>query len=237
MPAALYEKTAVPFEDRGNDFDGRGSQGIWYLCNPVSGEWRWMEDVASGDDPHWSRRFHECVTSWRYLVLESDKARAKDWVAMAVQLPLRIAAIYTSGGKSVHVLVRVDAKSKMQWDEWIDEIKPIVITLGADVGCMSAVRLTRLPACFRAEKGQPQKLLYLNPAPDMTPIASRAVVREPLRPWLDLAESILRTEPEELDDEQVARCRRVLEFYSAVPEAAAKLAALNDEASRQEPRQ
>jgi hypothetical protein len=219
--ATVYEKSATPCEMTGYEFPARGPAGIWFLCNPVSGGWRWMEEVSSGDEPHWSRRFHECVTSWRYLVLESDKARAKDWVAMAVQLPFRIAAIYTSGGKSVHVLVRVDAKSKREWDEWRDEMKPIVITLGADQGCMSAVRLTRLPGCFRAEKGQPQKLLYLNPAPDMTPILSRPVVRDAVGPWIRLAESLRATEPAEIEAEALQACRRALEFYASVPAIAA----------------
>lgn len=187
FPAALYQKAAVPFEKPGRDFDARGREGVWYLCNPVSGQWRWMEEGS--DDPHWSRRFHECVTSWRYMVLESDKADPRSWVAMAVQLPLRIAAIYTSGGKSIHVLVRVDAKSKMQWDGWRDEMRDIVVTLGADPGCLSAVRLTRLPGCLRLGKidssnvyrlfprPHVQRLLYLNPSPDMTPIQSRPVLR------------------------------------------------------------
>jgi hypothetical protein len=210
---ALYESKAPPMETVGYPFRCCGPKGIWYLCNPVDGQWRWMEEVSSGDDPHWSRRFHECVTRWRYLVLESDKARAREWVAMSVQLPLRIAAIYTSGGKSIHVLVRVDARSKEQWDEWREQMKPIVITLGADSGCMSAVRLSRLPGCHRDEKGKPQKLLYLNPAPDMTPIVSRAIVRDAVGPWLRLGQSLLETDPTECDPEMAARCVPALEFY------------------------
>jgi len=36
------------------------------------------------------------VTAWRYLVLESDVAEAGQWLNLLVQLPLPIAAIYTS---------------------------------------------------------------------------------------------------------------------------------------------
>lgn len=174
-PAAVYETKGKPYERDGGHFSagfaGPGD-GVWYLCNPVDGDWHWMED---GENSRWSRRWEPCVTSWRYMVLESDKADARQWVAMAVQLPLRISAIYTSGGKSVHVLVRVDARSKAQWDEWKEQIKPILVTLGADPGCLSAVRLTRLPGCRRGDKFQ--KLLYLNPAPTMAPIASVAARR------------------------------------------------------------
>lgn len=231
LPPALYEASAPPREIGGEPFTASGPEGIWYLCNPVSGQWRWMTE--GGDDPHWSRRFHECVTSWRYMVIESDKADPREWVALVVQLPLRIAAIYTSGGKSVHVLVRVDAKNKRQWDEWRDEVKEILVTLGADPGCMSAVRLTRLPGCerrgrFDAEgryhahsRPKSQKLLWLNPAPDMRPIASRLVLRDALGPWVRLAESLLATDPTEIDPEVLGRCRGALAFYSSVPAMAA----------------
>jgi hypothetical protein len=227
LPAALYEAAAPPLCKGGEPFAATGPEGVWYLCNPVHGEWRWMTE--GGDDAHWSRRFHECVTSWRYMVIESDKADPREWVAAVVQLPLRIAAIYTSGGKSVHVLVRVDAKNKRQWDEWRDEVKEILVTLGADPGCMSAVRLTRLPGCERRGKfddegryhayprPKPQKLLYLNPAPDMKPIASRVVLRDAVAPWVRLAESLLVTDPMEIDPEVLQRCREAMEYYSALP--------------------
>lgn len=214
-PAALYETKGKPMNIGGRAFDGHGPDGVWYLCNPVGGDWRWYEE---GSEPHWSRRFHGCVTSWRYLVLESDKARAREWVAAAVQLPLRIAAIYTSGGKSVHVLVRLDATSKREWDEWKDEIKPMVITLGADPGCMSAVRLTRLPGCVRGDK--PQKLLYLNPRPDMTPIVAKREIRDGLH-WLKVARACAASDAFEISPEDFERTMRALDFYgAAVPDAA-----------------
>lgn len=139
-------------------------EGVWYLVNPVDGESRpnpRMENKLS-------RRSEESVTSWRYLVLESDIADPQDWLSCLVQLPVRIAAIYTSGGKSIHALVRLDATSKADWDRQRDEIKPIVVTLGADEAALTAVRLSRLPGTLRAEK--PQRLLYLNPEPTGTPI-------------------------------------------------------------------
>lgn len=231
-PAALYERKATPWDRGGRAFDGRGPVGIWFLNNPVDGDWRWMKEVSGDDDPHWSRRFHECVTQWRYLVLESDTAKARQWVAMAVQLPLRIVAIYTSGGKSVHVLVRLDAGSKEELDAWRDEMKPVVVPLGADPVCLTAVRLTRLPSCWRLgdfvkdgsqkiyrayDQPRPQKLLYLNPSADMTPIVSRPVVRDAVGPWERLALSMLETHAEERDPEALAACLRGLKFYESVP--------------------
>lgn len=141
-----------------------GADGVWFLPQPVTGEFH--PNPRQGGKR--SRRSEEAVTSWRYVVLESDKADADDWLRCLVQLPLRIACICESGGRSIHALVRVDAASKVEWDALVDEVKPALVTLGADRGALTAVRLTRLP---QARRGQHlQRLLYLNSAPDGTPI-------------------------------------------------------------------
>ena len=124
-----------------------------------------------------SRRSEESITSWRYLVLESDVADSAEWLACLVQLPLKIAAVYTSGGKSIHALVRVDAVSKQHWDAQRDAIKPIVVTLGADPNAMTAVRLSRLPGTMRGDR--PQQLLYLDPKPTGVPIISKSSEQSP----------------------------------------------------------
>jgi len=47
-------------------------------------------------------------------------------------------------------------------------IKPVLITLGADRGALSAIRLSRLPQALRGVRRQ--QLLYLNPQPSGVPI-------------------------------------------------------------------
>jgi hypothetical protein len=115
-----------------------------------------------------SRRSEEAVSAFRYAVLESDEADADDWLRCLVQMPLRIAAICESGKRSIHALVRLDAASKADWDRLMGPIKPVLITLGADRGALSAVRLSRLPQALRGERCQ--RLLYLNPQPSGVPI-------------------------------------------------------------------
>ena len=144
-----------------------GPDGVWFLTNPVDGQYH----PNPRQENKQSRRSEESVTSWSYLVLENDTADADDWLACLVQLPLRIVAIYTSGGKSIHALVRVDAESKSHWDEIKNEIKPVVVTLGADPNALTAVRLSRLPGTMRGENQQ--KLLYLDPDADGTPIITK----------------------------------------------------------------
>jgi hypothetical protein len=96
------------------------------------------------------------------------RSRETLWLAALAQLPLKIAAIYTSGGKSIHALVRLDASTKAEWDAVRDKIKPILVPLGADPAAMTAVRLSRLPQTLRGKA--PQRLLYLNPQPTEDPI-------------------------------------------------------------------
>jgi hypothetical protein len=184
-----------------------GLEGVWFLTNPVLGEWR-INAQARGSEskslprnsvagfegnqtkspsrnsvtgldrgPRWSRRHGDCVTSWRYLLLESDHAPDDLWLRCLMVLPLPIAAIYTSGGRSLHALVRLDAGGKLEWDARRDELMPLLCKLGADGAAMSAVRLSRLPGCLRHgkrgkdgaliryERPALQRLIYLNPKP------------------------------------------------------------------------
>ncbi len=141
-----------------------GTDGVWFLPQPVTGEFHPNPRL----DGRLSRRSEESVTAWRYAVLESDGADADDWLRCLVQMPLRIASICESGGRSIHALVQVDAPRKTDWDSHIGAIKPLLVALGADAGALSAVRLSRLPQAKRGERVQ--RLLFLNPQPDAGPI-------------------------------------------------------------------
>ena len=145
-----------------------GNDGVWFLPQPVSGGF--FPNPRS--DGNLSRRSEEAVLAFRYAVLESDEADADDWLRCLVQMPLRIACICESGKRSIHALVRLDAASKADWDRLMAPIKPVLITLGADRGALSAVRLSRLPQAMRGERCQ--RLLYLNPQPSGQPIFQQA---------------------------------------------------------------
>jgi len=140
---------------------GGTGAGVWYLCNPVDGCWH--HTSKDGHSPSW--RSQASITAFRYAVLESDRANPSQWMAFIAQTPLRIAAIYTSGGRSIHTLIRLDAGSKEEWDSIVEPWKRPLKVLGGDPGCLTAVRLTRLPGCHRPEKGGFQQLWYLAPKP------------------------------------------------------------------------
>jgi hypothetical protein len=146
-------------------------KGAWFLCNPVDGQWRNLDRLKGDTNPTGrTRRAEENITAFRYLVIESDKADPALWLAALVQIPLPIVAVYSSGGKSIHSLVKVDADTADHWRELKTKLAPALVTLGADDGAMTVVRLTRLPQCHRAEKDRWQSLYYLNPGADDTPI-------------------------------------------------------------------
>lgn len=140
--------------------------GIWFLANPVDGKEHFNERQE-----RMSRRSEESIRSFRFAVLESDCQSPEQWLRILVQLPLPIVSITSSGGKSLHALVRVAANSKSNWDETIRAIKPKLVYLGTDANALTAVRLTRLPNCCRG--GRLQELLYLNPNPSREPIFKR----------------------------------------------------------------
>lgn len=162
-----------------------GKDGVWYLSNPVS--LRWQPNPRK--DGQKSRRTKECVTAWRYLVLESDvskdlrqKGRIQEaleveqrWMKFLAAFPDPIRAIYSSGGGSWHALVCVYADTWAGMDGLLKGnphgrtrgarmgAKALWAKYGADPGALTPVRLTRLPGCTRG--GRDQRLIYLNPNP------------------------------------------------------------------------
>lgn len=167
-----------------------GKKGVWYLVQPVTGRWEIGDRVKDGKVLK-TRRSEGNVQGWRHFVLESDEANFEElWLRVVAKLELPIAAIYTSGGRSIHALVRYPVGSKAEWDATKATMAQVVCPLGADPGALSAVRLSRLPGCLRegtddkdgryVKFSQPrmQKLLYLNPSPSFSSIFAAAEVRE-----------------------------------------------------------
>lgn len=167
-----------------------GKEGVWFLTNPVNAKWavgkpkpvmEWIDGVKTqtGTQTTYTRRSWKTVTSWRYLTIESDDAPEELWLRALVKLNLPIAAIYSSGGKSLHALVRIDAGSKAELDSVRDVLVQVVAPIGGDPANMTSVRLSRLPGCWREgktdkqgryhafPKPQLQELIYLNPDPPM----------------------------------------------------------------------
>jgi hypothetical protein len=193
-----------------------GPDGMWYLGNPVDG----MEH-QNPRTGKLSRRSEESVTRWKFALLESDEADPSLWLAALAKSTLPISAIYSSGGRSVHALIRVPSagsgmsrlsgpSSKEEWDAWARSMKAPLARLGADPKALTAVRLTRLPQQWRGERGKErlQKLLYVNPIP---PFGERLIDLPPRRDALadavKAAESAIRSEDLPTMEEAADRLR------------------------------
>ncbi len=170
-------------ERRPSAFPKGAENGVWFLAAPVTGDWQANENNRDRHGARLGRRHAACATRFPYLVLESDEAPPAVWLRILVQLADPIVAVYTSGGKSYHALVRVDCKTKEEFDLKRTEYCVRLTALGADPAAVTAVRLTRLPGCLRfgtgsgpehrpylGTDGKPaprmQQLLYLNPSAD-----------------------------------------------------------------------
>lgn len=201
--------------------------GVWFFAQPVDGKYH-----PGDEDGKTSCRNYRAVMAWRYLVIESDSAPTRQWLGAVAQLPLRIAALYTSGGRSVHALVRVDAPTKAEWDAERDRMKTPLTVLGADPKTLTAVRLTRLPGCLRHGKMEQytdtdgkkrrrynrfarpklQKLLYINPNPPLAPLVDLFARRDVVKHWCDLAAAGVA----DSDETGGAWLKRGLEYYAGV---------------------
>ena len=193
-----------------------GPEGMWYLGNPVDGL-----EHPNPRTGKLSRRSEESVTRWKFALLESDEADPSLWLAALAKSTLPISAIYSSGGRSVHALIRVPGAgsgmsrlsgptSKEEWDAWARSMKAPLARLGADPKALTAVRLTRLPQQWRGERGKErlQKLLYVNPIP---PFGERLIDLPPRRDALadavKAAESAIRSEDLPTMEEAADRLR------------------------------
>jgi hypothetical protein len=162
-----------------------GRSGVWFLSNPIDGAPHQLERLRSQFNPEGlSFRATECITDWHHAVLETDCAPADLWLKALVLLELPVIAIYDSGGRGPHALVRLGASSITEWHALLAPHLEHLVRLGACAKTLSPLRLTRLPNCIREQTGRLQQLLYLAPNADGTPIAARPLREDPLTDWM-----------------------------------------------------
>jgi hypothetical protein len=80
--------------------------GAWMRINPVRAPKGSGKGGAHEDSD---------VTAWRFVLVEMDKVPAELQLALLGRLPLPIAAICTSGGKSAQAWLRLDAPGEQQF--------------------------------------------------------------------------------------------------------------------------
>lgn len=133
------------------------------ILNPLTGR-----EGLCKDGVKLSQRADSCVAAFRFCIVEFDTISIEKqiafWGAM-LDVDFPVAALVHSGGKSIHGWVRVSCKNYAQWQLDIEAglFVERLIPLGADRMCRNPSRMSRLPGHFREDKGQWQRLLYLNP--------------------------------------------------------------------------
>ncbi|MDY4041006.1 MAG: AAA family ATPase [Collinsella sp.] len=121
--------------------------GAWVRVNPLDGE--------GASDAN--------VSAYRHALVESDTLPPGKQLALIREMRLPVAAISTSGGKSVHAVVRVDAADKREYRERVTALYEFCRASGFDCDEQNRnpSRLTRLPG-FRRGSGW-QRLVQAGP--------------------------------------------------------------------------
>lgn len=114
--------------------------GAWICPNPLDGEGRKNENV----------------TEFRYTLAESDELEPEAQLGIIRKMKLPCAAIVSSGGKSVHAIVRVDASDEREYRQRVDELHKILNANGflCDKQTKNPSRLSRMPGAMRGEHMQ-----------------------------------------------------------------------------------
>jgi hypothetical protein len=124
--------------------------GAWLRMNPVDGN-----GVADAN-----------VTAYRFALIEFDAVPMELQVSLLARLPLPVNAILTSGGRSAHAWVRVNAKDTDSYRAKVCELLELLKPFGVDQANKNPSRLSRLAGAQRtigAQGDGQQRLLYLAP--------------------------------------------------------------------------
>lgn len=114
--------------------------GVWVRANPMDGQ-----GVKNAN-----------VTSFRHVLVESDSMSLEKQIDTFKLLELPISTMVTSGGKSVHALVKVDAETPEEYSQRVKQIFKLCRDSGLDIDEQNKnpARLCRLPGVERGDKRQ-----------------------------------------------------------------------------------
>lgn len=120
--------------------DWEPDAGVWVCHNPVDGHGR-----ANAN-----------VTSYRHVLIESDEDDPERQLATMRALNLPIAAVVSSGNKSMHGIVRVDAQTMDEYRRRVSRLYEECQRAGMRVDGQNRnpSRLSRLPGVTRAGRRQ-----------------------------------------------------------------------------------
>jgi hypothetical protein len=140
--------------------------GAWIRPNPVK-----QHGIGKSGAPCDSD-----VTSYRFCLLESDNLPLDLQLSLWARLPLPVAAIIDSGGRSAHAWVMLNCSTAQEYQAKVNRIFTLLARFRICQNNKNPSRLSRLPGAQRmiGKRGDgSQLLLYLNPEPREAPIFER----------------------------------------------------------------
>lgn len=121
--------------------------GAWCNVNPVNGNSGKKEDV----------------TAYRHILVENDENSLEEQERILRELQLPITALTYSGDRSLHALVRVDAKTEAEYKSRFDYLRSVLADhhYSMDNGNSDVSRQTRLPSFQRGDRWQRLKAVNI----------------------------------------------------------------------------
>ena len=144
--------------------------GAWIRPNPVKQHGTGKSGAPCDSD----------VTSYRFCLLESDDLPLNLQLSLWARLPLPIAAIIDSGGRSAHAWVMLNCSTAEEYQAKVNRIFTLLARFRICQNNKNPSRLSRLPGAPRTigKRGDgAQRLLYLNAEPTESPIFQRSRLR------------------------------------------------------------
>ena len=114
--------------------------GAWIRFNPLDGQGVRNDNVAE----------------FRYALVESDSVEIEKQKAIIEALELPVAALVHSGNKSIHAIVKIDAKDYDEFRKRVDFLYTTCAKNGLKVDTQNKnpSRLSRMPGVWRGDKKQ-----------------------------------------------------------------------------------
>jgi hypothetical protein len=124
--------------------------GCWIRMNPLDGQ-----GISDSN-----------VAAHRFTLIEFDDIPLHLQLALVSKLKLPVAAIISSGGRSIHSWLRLDAKDSSSYRQIVEKLYATLSPFGICGNNKNPSRMSRFPSVHRSIGSQGdgrQRLLYFNP--------------------------------------------------------------------------
>lgn len=147
---------------RAGDLATMAPPAVKFVINPLTGDLAVKKDGLGH-----SYRCDNAVAAYRYMLIEMDgepvDIQTRIWTTIVRAGLLPVAAVYYSGGKSIHTLIRLSGvQCAADWARVVSEsfYPMFAVPLGADGACKNPSRFSRTPGAQEDDRGI-QWLLYI----------------------------------------------------------------------------